>query len=69
MSTRPTIPLADFAFRIRSRYQRALDMVLAGEVEGTREGRSWRVFADAADAYVARQAGASTEQAPHVAAA
>jgi hypothetical protein len=49
------ITVPDFAHRIGARYQRALDMVLAGEVEGVREGRRWMVYLDAAEALASKR--------------
>ncbi|MEJ7810404.1 MAG: hypothetical protein WKG32_08325 [Gemmatimonadaceae bacterium] len=37
------ISLTDAAFRLRARYQRALDMVLRGELEGKKRAGRWYV--------------------------
>ena len=52
-----TIPVSEAAFALRMRYQRALDMVLTGQIRGWKEadGR-WRCSRASVNEYLAKHA-------------
>ena len=55
MPARITITVPEFAHRGRMSYALALGMLLRGEVEGTRDGRRWLIYADSAEAALVRR--------------
>jgi excisionase family DNA binding protein len=60
MPNRRTIRLTDAAMRLRVPYQTAHRMLLLGEIEGKRDGRTWAVYADSVEAALRKRAATPT---------